>query len=44
VLERLHHAQLAMPRGEGGWSIVTMSAAVSVNLVLYGLIAPFAQR
>ena len=27
---------------EGGWSIVTMSAAVSVNLVLYGLTAPFA--
>ncbi|HEY5787785.1 MAG TPA: MFS transporter, partial [Microlunatus sp.] len=25
-----------------GWSIVTMSAAVSVNLVLYGLTAPFA--
>ncbi len=25
-----------------GWSMVTMSAAVSVNLVLYGLIAPFA--
>ena len=24
------------------WSIVTMSAAVSVNLVLYGLTAPFA--
>ena len=27
---------------ELGWSIVTMSAAVSVNLVLYGLTAPFA--
>ncbi len=27
---------------EAGWSIVTMSAAVSVNLVLYGLTAPFA--
>jgi MFS family permease len=27
---------------ELGWSIVTMSAAVGVNLVLYGLIAPFA--
>ncbi|MGI3779600.1 MAG: MFS transporter [Janthinobacterium lividum] len=25
-----------------GWSMVTMSAAVSVNLVLYGLTAPFA--
>ena len=25
-----------------GWSVVTMSAAVSVNLVLYGLTAPFA--
>jgi predicted MFS family arabinose efflux permease len=25
-----------------GWSIVTMSAAVGVNLVLYGLTAPFA--
>ena len=25
-----------------GWSIVTMSAAVSVNLILYGLTAPFA--
>ena len=28
--------------GELGWSIVTMSAAVGVNLVLYGLTAPFA--
>lgn len=27
---------------DAGWSIVTMSAAVSVNLVLYGLTAPFA--
>jgi predicted MFS family arabinose efflux permease len=27
---------------DAGWSIATMSAAVSVNLVLYGLIAPFA--
>ena len=27
---------------ELGWSIVTMSAAVGVNLVLYGLMAPFA--
>jgi MFS family permease len=27
---------------ELGWSMVTMSAAVSVNLVLYGLTAPFA--
>jgi predicted MFS family arabinose efflux permease len=27
---------------ELGWSIVTMSAAVSVSLVLYGLTAPFA--
>jgi MFS family permease len=27
---------------ELGWSITTMSAAVSVNLVLYGLTAPFA--
>jgi MFS family permease len=27
---------------ELGWSIVTMSAAVGVNLVLYGLTAPFA--
>jgi MFS family permease len=27
---------------EQGWSIVTMSAAVGVNLVLYGLTAPFA--
>lgn len=26
---------------EAGWSIVTMSGAVSVNLVLYGLTAPF---
>jgi MFS family permease len=33
---------LMVPLHEGGWSIVTMSAAVSVNLVLYGLIAPFA--
>jgi len=31
-----------VPLHEGGWSIVTMSAAVSVNLVLYGLTAPFA--
>ena len=31
-----------VPLHEAGWSIVTMSAAVSVNLVLYGLIAPFA--
>ena len=27
---------------DAGWSIVTMSAAVSVNLILYGLTAPFA--
>jgi predicted MFS family arabinose efflux permease len=33
---------LMVPLHEGGWSIVTMSAAVSVNLVLYGLTAPFA--
>ena len=33
---------LMVPLQENGWSIVTMSAAVSVNLVLYGLIAPFA--
>lgn len=33
---------LMVPLHEAGWSIVTMSAAVSVNLVLYGLIAPFA--
>ena len=31
-----------VPLQAGGWSIVTMSAAVSINLVLYGLIAPFA--
>jgi MFS family permease len=33
---------LMVPLHEGGWSLVTMSAAVSVNLVLYGLTAPFA--
>ena len=33
---------LMVPLHDGGWSIVTMSAAVSVNLVLYGLTAPFA--
>jgi MFS family permease len=33
---------LVVPLHEGGWSLVTMSAAVSVNLVLYGLTAPFA--
>jgi predicted MFS family arabinose efflux permease len=33
---------LMVPLLEGGWSLVTMSAAVSVNLVLYGLTAPFA--
>ena len=33
---------LMVPLHEAGWSISTMSAAVSVNLVLYGLIAPFA--
>jgi predicted MFS family arabinose efflux permease len=34
---------LMVPLNEGlGWSMVTMSAAVSVNLVLYGLTAPFA--
>jgi MFS family permease len=33
---------LMVPLHESGWSIVTMSAAVSVNLVLYGLTAPFA--
>jgi predicted MFS family arabinose efflux permease len=33
---------LMVPLHECGWSIVTMSAAVSVNLVLYGLTAPFA--
>jgi predicted MFS family arabinose efflux permease len=33
---------LMVPLHEGGWSIVTMSAAMSVNLVLYGLTAPFA--
>jgi MFS family permease len=33
---------LIVPLHEAGWSLVTMSAAVSVNLVLYGLIAPFA--
>src|SRR4030095_16685136 len=32
---------LMVPLHEAGWSIVTMSAAVSVNLVLYGLAAPF---
>jgi len=33
---------MMVPLHEAGWSIVTMSAAVSVNLVLYGLTAPFA--
>ncbi|WP_375424780.1 MFS transporter [uncultured Friedmanniella sp.] len=34
---------LMVPLNEDlGWSITTMSAAVSVNLVLYGLTAPFA--
>lgn len=33
---------LIVPLHESGWSLVTMSAAVSVNLVLYGLTAPFA--
>lgn len=34
---------LMVPLNAGlGWSMVTMSAAVSVNLVLYGLTAPFA--
>ncbi|SER23115.1 MFS transporter [Microlunatus flavus] len=34
---------LMVPLNTGlGWSMVTMSAAVSVNLVLYGLTAPFA--
>ncbi len=34
---------LMVPLSTGlGWSMVTMSAAVSVNLVLYGLTAPFA--
>lgn len=33
---------LMVPLQEAGWSLVTMSAAVSVNLVLYGLTAPFA--
>ncbi len=33
---------LMVPLTEQGWSLVTMSAAVSVNLVLYGLTAPFA--
>ena len=34
---------LMVPLNSGlGWSMVTMSAAVSVNLVLYGLTAPFA--
>jgi predicted MFS family arabinose efflux permease len=33
---------LMVPLHEGGWSIVTMSAALSINLVLYGLTAPFA--
>jgi predicted MFS family arabinose efflux permease len=33
---------LMVPLHEGGWSIVTMSAAVGVNLMLYGLTAPFA--
>ena len=28
--------------GVAGWSLGTISAAVSVNLVLYGLTAPFA--
>ena len=36
------HGPLMVPLHEGGWSIVTMSAALSVNLVLYGLTAPFA--
>lgn len=33
---------LMVPLHESGWSIITMSSAVSLNLVLYGLIAPFA--
>lgn len=34
---------LMVPLNAGlGWSMVTMSAAVSLNLVLYGLTAPFA--
>ncbi|HEU5485909.1 MAG TPA: MFS transporter [Microlunatus sp.] len=33
---------LMVPLEARGWSLVTMSAAISVNLVLYGLTAPFA--
>ena len=33
---------MMVPLHEAGWSIVTISAAVSANLVLYGLTAPFA--
>ena len=36
LMTPLHH--------EFGWSTSVMSLAVSVNLIFYGLVAPFAER